>query len=86
MSDTHILVVDDEPDICTLVQEILQDEGYQVATAKDAEMARASKREQRPDLILLDIWMPDVDGISLLKEWSDSASLISRWIIDCFAT
>ena len=75
MSDTHILVVDDEPDICTLVQEILQDEGYQVSTAKDAAMARASKREQRPDLILLDIWMPDVDGISLLKEWSDSASL-----------
>ena len=65
----RILVVDDEPDIRRLVAEILEDEGYQVATAENAGAARELKKSQAPDLILLDIWMPDTDGITLLKEW-----------------
>jgi len=70
--NTHtprILVVDDEPDIRRLVCEILQDEGYQVAMAENASEARTQKKSNLPDLILLDIWMPDTDGITLLKEW-----------------
>ncbi len=72
MSALHILVVDDEPDIRDLVKEILEDEGYEVSVAKDAEAARKQRRSRRPDLILLDIWMPGTDGISLLKEWGDA--------------
>ena len=75
MSAPYILVVDDEPDIRELVSEILQDEGYQVATAENGEQARQALRERRPDLILLDIWMPDIDGISLLKEWAEAGGL-----------
>lgn len=75
MSAPYVLVVDDEPDIRELVGEILQDEGYQVASARDGAHARALLRDRRPDLVLLDIWMPDVDGISLLKEWSESGQL-----------
>jgi FixJ family two-component response regulator len=70
MSAAHILVVDDEPDIRGLVQEILEDEGYAVVIAENGAAARRALRERRPDLILLDIWMPDLDGISLLKEWA----------------
>lgn len=70
MSSAHILVVDDEPDIRELVSEILQDEGYKVAVAENGESARAEFARKSPDLVLLDIWMPDVDGITLLKEWS----------------
>lgn len=73
MSAPHILVVDDEPDIRTLVQEILEDEGYEVSVAEDAESARQARRSRRPDLVLLDIWMPDTDGITVLKEWSQGA-------------
>jgi len=65
----RILVVDDEPDIRRLVCEILEDEGYQVAAAENAGVARELKKVKAPDLILLDIWMPDTDGITLLKEW-----------------
>jgi two-component system nitrogen regulation response regulator NtrX len=65
----HILVVDDEPDIRRLVCEILEDEGYRVAAAENAAAARELKKSTAPDLILLDIWMPDTDGITLLKEW-----------------
>ena len=64
------LIVDDEPDIRSLVQDILTDEGYQVETAGGAVAARAALRTRRPDLVLLDVWMPDTDGISLLREWS----------------
>lgn len=74
-SAPYILVVDDEPDIRNLLQDILEDEGYEVATAENGETARQAHRERRPDLILLDIWMPDVDGITLLKEWSEDAEL-----------
>jgi len=66
----YILVVDDEPDIRRLVQEILEDEHYRVQTAETAAQARNLFQDQRPDLVLLDIWMPDTDGITLLKEWS----------------
>ena len=69
-SALHILVVDDEPDIALLVREILEDEGFAVSIAQDAAQAREARRARRPDLILLDIWMPDTDGISLLKEWA----------------
>jgi DNA-binding NtrC family response regulator len=70
MTSAHILVVDDEPDIRELVSEILQDEGYRVTVAENGEAARAAFTRGAPDLVLLDIWMPDVDGITLLKEWS----------------
>lgn len=69
MSKANILVVDDEPDIRQLLQEILQDENYQVQTAENASVARRLRAERKPDLILLDIWMPGEDGITLLKEW-----------------
>lgn len=65
----RILVVDDEPDIRHLVSEILEDEGYQVSMAENASVAKMLKVSINPDLILLDIWMPDTDGITLLKEW-----------------
>jgi len=75
MTPRHILVVDDEPDIRNLVRDILQDEGYTVTTAEGGEEARKARRARRPDLILLDIWMEDVDGITLLREWSESGGL-----------
>ena len=65
----HVLVVDDEPDIRELLREILEDEGYAVTVAAVAEHARQARRDKGPDLALLDIWMPDVDGITLLNEW-----------------
>src|SRR6476661_6782401 len=70
MSSSHILVVDDEADIRTLLKELLSEEGYEVDVAANAAQARASRARQVPDLVLLDIWMPDVDGITLLREWS----------------
>lgn len=75
MPEARILVVDDEPDIRELVREILEDEGYAVDVAQDGESARAAFARRSPDLVLLDIWMPDIDGITLLKEWSDSGAL-----------
>jgi two-component system nitrogen regulation response regulator NtrX len=75
MTPRHILVVDDEPDIRNLVRDILEDEGYTVTTAEGGEEARKARRTRRPDLILLDIWMEDVDGITLLREWSESGGL-----------
>ena len=80
-SSPHILVIDDEPDIRSLLQEILVDEGYSVATAEDAAHAREARRVQKPDLILLDIWMPDVDGITLLKEWLAEEALVQPVIM-----
>jgi DNA-binding NtrC family response regulator len=70
-----ILVVDDELGIRALLSEILTDEGHTVEVAANAAQARAVRELFRPDLVLLDIWMPDVDGITLLKEWSASAQL-----------
>jgi DNA-binding NtrC family response regulator len=70
-----ILVVDDELGIRALLSEILSDEGHTVELAEDAAQARAVRERLRPDLVLLDIWMPDVDGISLLKEWGANGLL-----------
>jgi len=70
----RILVVDDEADIRGLLKEILSEEGYEVDVAANAAQARASRARQIPDLVLLDIWMPDVDGITLLREWSAAAA------------
>lgn len=71
----YILIIDDEKDICNLVSDILQDEGYEVAMAYNGSEAKALKAQREPDLILLDIWMPDIDGISLLGEWHDNNTL-----------
>lgn len=73
MTREFILVVDDERDIGALVQEILEDEGFEVVVAESADAAREARRARKPDLILLDIWMPDTDGITLLKEWSENS-------------
>jgi DNA-binding NtrC family response regulator len=64
------LVVDDEHGIRDLLCEILNDEGHAVELAENAAQARAARLRERPDLVLLDIWMPDTDGVSLLKEWA----------------
>ncbi|HET7202187.1 MAG TPA: sigma-54 dependent transcriptional regulator [Steroidobacteraceae bacterium] len=75
MTNARILVVDDENDIRELVRDILSEEGYVVETAANAIEARAACGRQAPDLVLLDIWMPDTDGISLLREWQQSQGL-----------
>jgi two-component system, NtrC family, nitrogen regulation response regulator NtrX len=71
----QILVVDDEIGIRELLSEILADEGHQVMLAESAGDARKLRERSRPDLVLLDIWMPDTDGITLLKEWAASGQL-----------
>src|SRR3954452_21605391 len=71
----NILVVDDELGIRDLLSEILNDEGHQVELAENAAQARAARSRSRPDLVLLNIWMPDTDGVTLLKEWSSSGLL-----------
>ncbi len=71
----NILVVDDELGIRALLSEILSDEGHAVDVAEDAAQARVFRERQRPDLVLLDIWMPDVDGVTLLKEWGSTGQL-----------
>ncbi len=75
MASKHILVIDDEIGIRELLRDILQDEGYQVRLAENAATARAMRLHERPDVVLLDIWMPDCDGISLLKEWASGGLL-----------
>ena len=70
-----ILVVDDEMGIRELLNEILTDEGHTVYSAESAIQARTIREQMRPDLVLLDIWMPDTDGITLLKEWSKTGQL-----------
>ncbi len=75
MAANEILVVDDEVGIRELLREILHDEGYIVALAENAGAARLYRSQKRPDLVLLDIWMPDTDGITLLKEWESSGLL-----------
>lgn len=71
----NILVVDDELGIRDLLSEILNDEGHNVEVAENAAQARAARLRDRPDLVLLDIWMPDTDGVTLLKEWSTTGAL-----------
>ena len=76
----NILVVDDELGIRDLLFEILNDEGHNVELAENAAEARAARQRARPDLVLLDIWMPDTDGVTLLKEWS-AAGLLSMPVV-----
>jgi DNA-binding NtrC family response regulator len=76
----NILVVDDEHGIRDLLWEILNDEGHNVELAENAAQARAFRNRERPDLVLLDIWMPDTDGVTLLKEWS-TAGLLTMPVI-----
>ena len=76
----QVLVVDDEIGIRELLSEILSDEGYQVRLAENAAAARAFRSQVRPDLVLLDIWMPDTDGITLLKEWA-AAGLLTMPVV-----
>ena len=70
MRSSDILIVDDEIGIRDLLSDILQDEGYTVTLAENAEEARQLRNQIRPAMVLLDIWMPDCDGITLLKEWA----------------
>ena len=72
---SKILVVDDEVGIRELLSEILRDEGHEVQLAENAAEARAAREAGRPDMVLLDIWMPDTDGITLLKEWGGNGQL-----------
>lgn len=76
----NILVVDDELGIRDLLSEILEDEGHTVELAENAAQARAARMRTRPDLVLLDIWMPDTDGVTLLKEWA-TAGLLSMPVV-----
>ncbi len=76
----NILVVDDELGIRDLLWEILNDEGHTVEVAENAAQARSARQRERPDLVLLDIWMPDTDGVTLLKEWS-TAGLLTMPVI-----
>lgn len=71
----NILVVDDELGIRELLSEILNDEGHAVELAENAAEARAARQRSRPDLVMLDIWMPDTDGVTLLKEWRATGQL-----------
>jgi DNA-binding NtrC family response regulator len=75
MSAARILVVDDEADIRELLKDILEDEGYEVTTAPDAAAARDACSAEAPDLVLLDIWMPETDGITLLRAWREQGQL-----------
>jgi len=75
MTAHHVLVVDDEIGIRELLRDILEDEGYHVLLAENAAQARDHRQHARPDLVLLDIWMPDCDGVTLLKEWSSGGFL-----------
>ncbi len=79
MRSAHILVVDDEADIRNTIKEILADEGYDVTTAANAVEARAAISGRVPGLILLDIWMPDTDGITLRASGSRRAASAARW-------
>ena len=82
MASGLVLVVDDEPDIRSTVKEILEDEGYQVVVAENAAVARELRRSTRPDVVLLDIWMPDLDGIEVtpvgLEDVSTYPALIAE--------
>ncbi len=86
MSKPHILVVDDEPDIRNIISDILNDEGFDTTCAESAEQAREMIATREPDLILLDIWMPGTDGITLLKEWVEQGNNASVIMISGHGT
>ncbi len=75
MASARILIVDDEPDIRELIGDILADEGHDILAAANAAEARELRGQHQPDLVLLDVWMPDTDGISLLREWTEAGAL-----------
>ncbi len=77
MNPNRVLVVDDEPDIRQLIGDILLDEGHQVETADSVAAARNAVSSFKPDLILLDVWLPDGDGVALLKEWQGQGTLVA---------
>ena len=79
-SAKEILIVDDEVGIRELLSEILEDEGYRVSVAENATAARAYRARQQPSLVLLDIWMPDTDGVTLLREWA-AAGLLTMPVV-----
>lgn len=81
MNNSSILVVDDEEDIRLLIDEILSEEGYRIHTAADAKAANVLYGRENPDLVLLDIWMPETDGISLLRQWLDDGDLACPVVI-----
>lgn len=81
MSSMSVLVVDDELDIRELISEILSEEGYDVTVASSASEANRKRSKKEFDLILLDIWMPETDGISLLKQWSEEENLNSEVVM-----
>lgn len=81
MSSATVLVVDDEPDIRSTVSEILEEEGYRVVLAENADVAREVRAKEQPDVVLLDIWMPGTDGISLLREWAEAGALSASPVI-----
>jgi len=86
MNKAKILIVDDEPDIRGVISDILEDEGYQTHTSENAAAARRDITAFSPELILLDIWMPDTDGIALLKEWMDEGRDVSVIMISGHGT
>ncbi len=75
MRPQAVLIVDDEPDIRRVVSDILRDEGFRVEAAENADIARQKYKSLVPDLILLDIWMPDTDGVTLLREWKTQGNV-----------
>src|SRR3954451_10925988 len=75
LQSKEILIVDDEVGIRDLLSEILQDEGYRVSVAENAGEARSCRQRAQPSLVLLDIWMPDTDGVTLLREWAANGQL-----------
>ncbi|MBT6073400.1 MAG: response regulator, partial [Gammaproteobacteria bacterium] len=77
----HILIIDDELEIRTVIQEILSEEGYSTEIAESALEAETKITNRMPDLVFLDIWMPDIDGISLLKKWSQENTMTSPVIM-----
>jgi two-component system, NtrC family, nitrogen regulation response regulator NtrX len=86
MSETKILIVDDEPDIRNIISDILNDEGFTTFTAQNAETAREIYQRVSPDVVLLDIWMPDTDGISVLKGWMQEGTTASIIMISGHGT
>lgn len=81
MKPGKILIIDDEKDIRNLMEEIFTEEGYQVTTAANGQQAQTAWREQSADLIFLDIWMPDIDGITLLKQMLDEQVLENSCVV-----
>ena len=81
MNSPRILIVDDEPEIRSVLRQILSAEGYEVELAADVAQARAAIARRNPDLVLLDIWMPATDGMTLLREWTHGPTKVDCPIV-----